>query len=264
MWLLSCSTGALLAPACRAWFCEYCGPIRARRYAAAIDGCGYHRFLTFTRPPKDLRQSVSRLVYNMRRRDPVELAWTVERGSKTGMVHIHACARAEYIDYAHMRKAARRAGWGRVSHASAGTGQAAAYAAKAASYSAKASRSNYTDWLSWSGGRPWRFTSGYTGGQPVRDWVPKHAPAADIGPWRSLILPPTVATQTLLERWAVERASVPLREATAVLLAHLRLDASVLGVPSRGEVEWAAQVSGHQERLDCAQDRFGQGQGTVA
>lgn len=182
-WLRSLSTGLWVPPSCRAWACESCGPRRARRLARALDRGGYYSTVELTNAPSDARQGAARAAYLCRQAtDAWEWAWTLERGKKTGMVHLHAVVRGSGIDQADLCAIARAAGWGVVTWIKkAETAGKAAYASKA-SYASKA-EAGYPAWLALNGSRPWHWSRGYTGGVPMRDWVRTHAPSSDPGPW---------------------------------------------------------------------------------
>lgn len=181
------STGLLLPPACRAQVCDACGPWIAQRTARAIDARGYTRWITLTRVPRDYRQYMARLAYLIRQEVELEWVWSVEHGPKTGMRHVHAIARAPWIENRRheLTKKSRAAGggfaWIKLRDASA-----ADYSTKCGSYAAKQAGVGYQVWRGWNGGRVWHWSRGYTEGTPVRDWVRYYAPSDDPGPWETV------------------------------------------------------------------------------
>lgn len=195
-WLMSASTGAMFPPSCRRWACEVCGPRRLRRYARAIDSGGYQFWTTLTRAPSDARQGVARVRHLLAQRAPIEWAWTLEAGKKTGMIHAHLCVRAASLDYKEVSRCARRAGWGRVawSRRVLVSASAATYAAKAAYASKAAFRPEaWEEHVALNGGRGWHFSRQFTKPYSVREYVAKHAGPTDAGPW-IWVAPPSPAT----------------------------------------------------------------------
>lgn len=184
-WLRSISSGLTLPPACRAWRCDHCGPRKATRTGAAVDAAGYTRWVTLTNAPADARQGAARAAHLFRRAvGGFEWIWTLERGQKTGMVHLHGMVRSKYLPQRQLSELAAQAGWGRNVWIAAGVNTAGGYAAKCAGYAAKGFES-YPEWRALNGGaRPWHWSRGYTAGTPMREWVAVNAPAKDPGPWR--------------------------------------------------------------------------------
>lgn len=190
-WLRSQSTGLLVPPSCRAWVCDWCGPRRARRLARAVDAARYDRWVTLTRAPRDLLQGVRRAAHLLRAEGGWEWCWSAEAGEVSGMVHVHACVRGPYVAQARLSVVAQAAGFGAVSWIESGlAGRAGEYTAKAARYTAKGA-STYRAWVDLNGGkRPWHWSRGYTGGMPMRDFIPYYSPAKDPGPWQRVPAPP--------------------------------------------------------------------------
>lgn len=182
-WLVSMSTGQVVAPACRTWRCGVCGPRVASRMARAIDAAGVDRWVTVTRAPSDLRQGVARLRYRLSRSRRWEWAWVAER-SPQGMIHVHACVRGDYCPQTEVSRAARHAGFGRVADIRVASTAVAGYASKVAWYASKARLTGgWDEAIELNGGRLWHWSRGYTGGVPVRRWVRHWAPTDDRGPW---------------------------------------------------------------------------------
>lgn len=86
---------------CRTYSCPYCGPIKARRKAAVISWAKPERFVTLTLAPdrwQSMRQKIRRLTMQIRRAGyQWEVAWTVEKGKKTGMIHVHQLQHGSYV-----------------------------------------------------------------------------------------------------------------------------------------------------------------------
>jgi hypothetical protein len=86
---------------CRTYRCEFCGPVKARQKALIVSWARPERFVTLTLAPESwqaLRQRVRRLTMQVRRAGYTwEVAWTVERGSKTGMIHVHQLQHGSYV-----------------------------------------------------------------------------------------------------------------------------------------------------------------------
>lgn len=185
-WLFSQSTGVTFPPTCRRWSCGVCGPRRLRKYGRAIDRAGYQFWTTLTRAPSDARQGVARVRYLLAQTAPIEWAWTLERGGKTGMIHAHLCVRASQLDYKEVSRAARRAGWGRVawSRRVLDATHAGQYASKAA-YASKASLrpEAWEEHLALNGGRGWHFSRGYPKPYTVREYIARHTRPGDPGPF---------------------------------------------------------------------------------
>jgi hypothetical protein len=100
------------------------------------------------------------------------------------MVHVHACVRGPYVAQTRLSVLAQQAGFGAVSWIETGlSGRAGEYTAKAASYGAKQA-ARYEAWRALNGRkRPWHWSRGYTGGMPMRDFIPYYSPSKDPGPW---------------------------------------------------------------------------------
>lgn len=214
-WLLSVSSGAILPPSCRAWLCGHCGPRKAVRLGRALDHAGYDFAFTATRAPADLRQGVARMRHRIAKHGPWEWCWSAERGPKTGMIHVHACVRGSRRSHrVELSPAARRAGFGFVWVTASDGHRFGDYAAKMGRYSAK-QLVDYASWRELNGSRPWHWSRGYTGGVPMREWVPQHAPARDPGPWRVIPARELVAMEELRAAWRADgerRAEVWFRE----------------------------------------------------
>lgn len=89
---------------CKAYECAWCGPVKAREKALIVSWAKPQRFVTLTNAPDDwqaLRQKVRTLAMQVRRAGYVwETAWSVERGKKTGMKHVHLLQHGSYVPQA--------------------------------------------------------------------------------------------------------------------------------------------------------------------
>lgn len=91
------------------------------------------------------------------------------------------------MDKRWLSRRAGEAGWGRIVHIGEPEGALAGYAMKANYASTKRSMS-YDDRLAVHGGtKIWHWSRDYMKPWAAREWVPKHAPARDPGPW--ILLP---------------------------------------------------------------------------
>lgn len=155
---------------CDAWYCEWCGPRVARRKLRVISWARPERFLTLTQAPEvwpALRQKVRTLKHELVKRGySCEWAWCVERGPKTGMIHVHALQHGSYVPQAELQRL-----WGRIVHISAihhGRG-AETYALKGAAdrYALKGATGApdaLTEHLNLNGGRGVHFSRGFLRG----------------------------------------------------------------------------------------------------
>lgn len=156
---------------CDAWACDWCGPRLAARKLRVIGWAEPERFMTLTQAPDvwpALRQKVRTLKMELKRDGyATEWAWCVERGAKTGMIHVHALQHGRFVPQAHLQ-----ARWGRIVHVSAvrhGTG-AERYALKGAAerYALKgagAGPSRLAEHLALNGGRGVHFSRGFLHGK---------------------------------------------------------------------------------------------------
>jgi hypothetical protein len=146
----------------------------ARRRARVLAWANPTRFVTLTCAPDDwqaLRAKVRKLTMRLRAEGyRVEWAWTVERGSKTGMKHVHALQHGDFIPQRTLQSM-----WGPITHIERvrGSEGAATYAMKEASrvagYTMKGSRSNLHEHLALNGGRAYHMSRGYLRGHRTRD-----------------------------------------------------------------------------------------------
>lgn len=132
------------------------------------------RFVTLTQAPAEwqaLRQRVRKLCLRARNDGyRVEWAWTVEKGSQTGMIHVHALQHGDYIPQRRLQDL-----WGRrvdIRAIKTATG-AALYSLKeaqrVAGYATKGARSNLVEHLALNGGRGYHISRGYLRGKSTRE-----------------------------------------------------------------------------------------------
>lgn len=160
------------------------------------------RFVTFTNMPPDwqVRRQRMRDLARWARKEGYEneWAWTTEEGSKTGMVHVHACQWGDYIPQADLQDRT-----GAIVDIRVIKGDAAAvtaYTAKGAGavtrYLTKSAQDDYGRWLDLNGGRPLHTSRGFFQGVGTRgavaaakaearkgdpvQWVVASAVAADV------------------------------------------------------------------------------------
>lgn len=170
---------------CSTWACPWCGPAKARRKAAIVEWAKPERFLTLTQAPADwqrLRQKVRKLRLRIAADGyRVEWAWVVERGSRTGMVHVHALEHGSYIPQRYLQER-----WGAIVHVRRvdDAGAAARYttkhaAARVVSYTMKGTRAALAEHLDLNGGRGIHMSRGFLHGLRSDDvWRILHPPSA--------------------------------------------------------------------------------------
>nr|CRY95845.1 hypothetical protein [uncultured prokaryote] len=170
-------TGQFWDADCDSGVCSTCGINRARVRARLITersrAFEHPRFLTFTKAPEDWQQRRCKVRDLARRLRSdgyrTEWIWVTERGSKTGMVHVHAIQTGDYIPQAYLQKR-----WGdfRVDIRSAkpkhgeyiskSAGRIAGYVGKTAGMDLDAA-------LSLNGGRLHHWSRGFFG-MPIREY----------------------------------------------------------------------------------------------
>lgn len=170
---------------CATWRCEWCGPLKGRRKAEIVAWAQPERFITLTQAPatwQACRQRVRKVALNLRRKGyAVEWAWTVEKGKRSGMIHVHALQHGDYLPQRMLQDA-----WGhrvdiRRVHDTDG---AAAYTTKhagrrLASYTMKGTGAQLTEHLDLNGGRGVHLSRGYLHGRTSAEvWSLLHPPGA--------------------------------------------------------------------------------------
>lgn len=144
--------------------------------------------MTLTQAPDDwqaLRQRVRTLTMRLRRDGyRTEWAWTVEHGSKSGMVHVHALQHGSYVP-----QRALEALWGRRVDIRAikGSQRVVNYAMKeaqrVAGYSLKGTHQDLLTHLERNGGRACHYSRGYLRGERLRDVEAKLWPGQEGLTW---------------------------------------------------------------------------------
>lgn len=170
-------TGEFWPADCGSGRCSRCGIERARVRARLVtERCRtvtHPRFLTLTNAPDDWQQRRGQ-VRDLARRlraDGLETQWiwVTERGSNTGMVHVHAIQFGDYIPQAALQDL-----WGgRRVDIRAATPRTGEYisksAGKVASYISKGGSEDLEEALSLNGGRLHHWSRGFWG-MPIRDY----------------------------------------------------------------------------------------------
>lgn len=134
------------------------------------------RFVTLTLAPEDWqarRQKMRDLRRYLNRRGIAwEAAWSTEKGSRTGMTHVHALQWGDYVPAAVLNEV-----WGaRTNIKAVETGGVARYVTKealrVAGYTVKGSTATpgkgYQDYLDLNGGRPMHWSRGFLHGLDKR------------------------------------------------------------------------------------------------
>lgn len=170
---------------CSTWRCDWCGPQKGRRKAEIVAWAEPTRFLTLTQAPSSwqpLRARVRKLALRLRAEGyQVEWAWTVEAGSRTGMIHVHALQHGDYIPQRVLAGLwGRRVDIRRISDVAG----AAKYTTKHASrrvvgYTMKHTGDDLQRHLDLNGGRGVHLSRGYLRGLRSADvWALLHPPTA--------------------------------------------------------------------------------------
>lgn len=180
-WVVCDQDPATRYPAsCDAYRCTVCGPRKAMTSAAlaawSIRHADRARFVTLTLAPEDWQQrrqkmrDLRRLL--QRRGYEWECAWSTEKGSRTGMVHVHGLQHGSYVPGAVLNQV-----WGaRTNIKAVETGGVARYVTKdalrVAGYTVKGSTAEagegYQDYLDFNGGRPMHWSRGFLHGLDKR------------------------------------------------------------------------------------------------
>lgn len=170
---------------CSTWRCDWCGPQKGRRKAEIVAWAEPTRFVTLTQAPDDwqrLRQKVRKLTLTLRSAGhDLEWAWTVERGSRTGMIHVHALQHGSYIPQRELQdRWGHRVDIRRISDVDG----AARYTTKHASrrvvgYTMKHTGDDLQRHLDLNGGRGVHLSRGYLHGRRSAEvWNLLHPPSA--------------------------------------------------------------------------------------
>lgn len=166
-WPADCDTGT----------CPTCGVnrarVRARLITARCRQVEHPRFITLTNAPEEWQQrrgQVRDLARRLRARGyATEWIWVTERGSKTGMVHVHAVQHGDYIPQAELQDL-----WGdrRVDIRTAQPRHGeyiSKTAARVASYISKGGPADLDAALSLNGGRLHHWSRRFFG-MPIREY----------------------------------------------------------------------------------------------
>lgn len=169
---------------CDAYRCPACGPRKAMQSAAiaawAVRRCDRARFVTLTLAPEDWQQRRQKM-RDLRRLLAArgirwEVAWATEKGSRTGMVHVHALQHGSYVPQDVLQDV-----WGahvdiRAIPRADLAGGVARYvtkdALKVAGYTVKgstASSAGHDQFLALNGGRAMHWSRGFLHGQTKRE-----------------------------------------------------------------------------------------------
>jgi hypothetical protein len=159
---------------CDTWSCTWCGPRIASRRAGVLAWAEPARFVTLTQAPDEwqrLRAKVRKLSLKVRSEGyRTEWAWTVERGSQTGMIHVHALQHGDFIP-----QRALQSMWGKrvdIRAIRSATG-AAKYSMKearrVAGYAVKNSHADLLGHLALNGGRGYHMSRKYLRGKTTRE-----------------------------------------------------------------------------------------------
>lgn len=191
--LVGVDSGSIVAANCDTGTCETCGRRRAVARAAAITWCQRQqrrsRLITLTSCPDDW-QTLRGQVRDMRRRiiqqtGKCEWIWTVERGSKTGMKHVHAIQHGSYLPQATLQNL-----WGgRIVDVRAvrdAAGYISKSAAMVAGYVGKGATSSGIGLgihLGLNGGRLHHWSRQFWGGLSVREAIAASKPEAAQEEW---------------------------------------------------------------------------------
>lgn len=130
--------------------------------------------MTLTQAPEDwqaLRLKLRKLTQKVRQEGyRTDWAWTVEKGSQTGMIHIHALQHGDYIPQRTLQ-----AWWGRrvdiraIRQPRGATQYALKEANRVAGYSLKNTHQALLTHLDLNGGRACHYSRGYLHGQRLRE-----------------------------------------------------------------------------------------------
>lgn len=196
--LVSLASGQMVNVGCRANFCPVCGPKNTRRQAQAVTQRisveARPRFCTLTNAPEDWqtrRQKVRDLRRLLARRGyRWEMFWSCERGSKTGMLHVHGIQHGDYVPQAELQTV-----WGQiVDIRGVRSSKISEYvlkdAARVSGYTLKGD--SHSERLSLNGGRPAHWTRGFFG-TGLHEFYATMT-TGDPGPWEVSTLASAVAS----------------------------------------------------------------------
>lgn len=170
---------------CGTWACPWCGPEKARRKAAIVEWARPTRFLTLTQAPDDwqrLRQKVRKLRLKIATDGyEVEWAWVVERGKRTGMIHVHGLQHGDFLPQRYLQdRWGKRVDIRRISDVAGAARYTTKHAARrVSSYAMKGARNELISHLELNGGRGIHLSRGYLRGLRSADvWRLLHPASA--------------------------------------------------------------------------------------
>lgn len=197
--LVSLSSGQMVHVGCQRHACLVCGPKNTRRLSQAVSYRlsvpGRARFCTLTNAPEDWqsrRQKVRNLRRYLRSRGySWEMFWSCERGTQTGMLHVHGIQHGDYVPQAVLQEV-----WGqivdiRAVRSSKVSGYVLKDAARVAGYTLKGDSN--AERLALNGGRPAHWSRGFFGKR--LDEVYAEMQTGDAGPWEVSTLAAAVAAR---------------------------------------------------------------------
>jgi hypothetical protein len=144
------------------------------------------RFVTLTQAPEEWqarRAKVRKLRMRLAQLGrTTEWAWTTERGSRTGMIHVHALQRGSYVPQRELEELwGRRVDIRKIGDAGAVAGYAMKEASRVAGYAMKEGRSNLSRHLDLNGGRGCHLSRGYLHGLTSAEvWAILHPSDPDL------------------------------------------------------------------------------------
>jgi hypothetical protein len=176
--------GVRYPASCDAYRCSICGPRKALQMAAiaawAIRQADRGRFMTLTLAP-DEWQVRRQKMRNFRRLLNArgiewECAWATERGSKTGMTHVHALQHGDYVPGellnevwgARCNVKAIQTGAGVARYVTKEALKVAGYTVKGSSAATMGEQAMH-DFLDLNGGRPMHWSKGFLHGLTKRE-----------------------------------------------------------------------------------------------
>lgn len=169
---------------CSTWRCPWCGPQKGRRKAEIVAWAEPARFITLTQAPSSwqpLRQKMRKLTLKLRSAGrTVEWAWTVERGSKTGMIHVHALQHGDYLPQRELQQLwGRRVDIRRISDVDGAARYTTKHAARrVVGYTMKGVGAELEAHLDLNGGRGVHLSRGYLHGlRSAEVWALLHPPS---------------------------------------------------------------------------------------
>ena len=179
-WMVRDDDGLRTPASCDSYRCDVCGPRKAFASAAlataAVRAAPRARFVTLTQAPDDWqarRWELNKLRRRLRAAGySWEHAWATEKGSKTGMIHVHALQWGDYVPQDQLQDA-----WGhrvdiRAIHSDGIGAYVSKDALKVAGYTIKGTRASaqgMAEFLELNGGRALHWSRGFLHGMTKRE-----------------------------------------------------------------------------------------------